>query len=76
MADAMDDVVENTQRSVCASSEDRVVEEQLQDEGGCSIAKPPGDMPTDIRKRPNATSAVEVPSPMCISPVASSIHYC
>ena len=67
MADAADNVVENTQRSVCASSQERAGDDQLQVGIGCSATKPAGDTTMDIRKRPNATSPTKVPSYMCIS---------
>lgn len=80
MADAIDDVVQNTQNSVSASTQERVVEERLRDGGGRSVAKPSAVMPKDTHKRPNASSPVKVPSCMCISHVAKcctyTIHCC
>ena len=67
MADAADNVVENTQRSACASLQERAGDDQLQVGVGCSAIKPAGDTTTDIRKRPNATLPTKVPSYMCIS---------
>jgi len=75
MADAMDDVVQNTQNSVSASTQERVVEERLRDGGGRSVSKPSAVMPKDTHKRPNASSPVKVPSCMCISHVAKCCTY-
>lgn len=63
MADAADNVVVNTQRSACASSQERAGDDQLQVGVGCSATKPTGDTTTDIRKRPHATSPTKVLAP-------------
>ena len=60
MADGTEDVVENTQRSACESSQERAGDAQQPPGVGCSATKPVGDTPTDIRKRPTATSPTKV----------------
>lgn len=56
MVDVTNNVVENTQRSACASSQERAVDEQFQ---------AAGDITTDTCKCPNVTLPPKVPSYMC-----------
>ena len=66
MSDAMDNAVENTQRSACATSHERARDDQLQVGVGSSATKFAGDTTTDNRKRADAPSPTKVPSSMCI----------
>jgi hypothetical protein len=75
MADAAENVVENTQRCAYASSQERAVDEQLQAGVGCSTTNPIGDTTTDTRKRPNATSPTKVRSCMCISDISMDVGF-
>lgn len=67
MADATDNVVDNTQKSACASSQYGAGDDQLHGGVGNSATNLVGDTTTDTRKRPNATSPTKVPTYMCIS---------